>query len=78
MRIVSARQHYGLDVWLGGMFESGVGRALNLQFASQAPFHFPGDLSASDRYFYDDIVTEPAKIKMAVFRCLLGWERASH
>ena len=72
MRIVSACQHYGLDVWLGGMFESGVGRALNLQFASQAPFHFPGDLSASDRYFYDDIVTEPAKIKNGCLQVPVG------
>jgi O-succinylbenzoate synthase len=60
LRILAACQKYGLEVWLGGMFESGVGRALNLQFASQDIFHLPGDISASDRYFYDDIITEPA------------------
>ncbi|WP_265459119.1 o-succinylbenzoate synthase [Enterococcus sp. HY326] len=49
-------------VWLGGMFESGVGRSLNLQFASQPGFNFPGDISASDRYFAEDIVKEPAKM----------------
>ncbi len=48
-----------LLVWLGGMFESGVGRALNLQFASQPTFSFPGDISARKRYFYEDIITEP-------------------
>ena len=72
LRIVSACQQYGLEVWLGGMFESGVGRAMNLQFASQAPFHFPGDLSASDRYFYDDIVTEPAIIEAGSLKVPTG------
>lgn len=59
-KIVTACADNGLTVWLGGMFESGVGRAMNLQFASQASFQFPGDLSAADRYYYDDIVTQPA------------------
>ena len=35
---------------------------MNLQFASQDIFHFPGDLSASDRYFYDDVITQPATL----------------
>ena len=44
------------------MFESGVGRALNLQFASQSIFQFPGDISGSDRYYYEDIIMNPAKV----------------
>lgn len=47
-----------LLVWLGGMFESGIGRSLNLQFASQDQFTFPGDISASSRYFMEDIIVE--------------------
>ncbi len=42
------------------MFESGVGRCLNIQFASQNDFTFPGDISASDRYYYDDIIKNKA------------------
>ena len=62
-KIVKACKEHGLTVWLGGMFESGVGRGMNLQFASQAGFDFPGDLSAADRYYFDDIVEQPAVIE---------------
>lgn len=63
LKILTYCQEQGLLVWLGGMFESGVGRALNLQFASQKVFTFPGDISASDRYFYEDIITKPFTIQ---------------
>lgn len=63
MKIVDFCKEKEILVWLGGMFESGVGRALNLQFASQKIFTFPGDISASDRYYYEDILTEPIEIR---------------
>lgn len=63
MKIVDFCKEKELLVWLGGMFESGIGRALNLQFASQKVFTFPGDISASDRYYYEDILTEPIEMK---------------
>ncbi|OJG91339.1 O-succinylbenzoate synthase [Enterococcus silesiacus] len=63
MKIVDFCEEKGLMVWLGGMFESGVGRALNLQFASQKIFTFPGDISASDRYYHEDIITDPFEIQ---------------
>jgi O-succinylbenzoate synthase len=50
----------GLGVWCGGMYESGVGRAHNLHLASLPGYTFPGDTSASARYFREDIVDEPA------------------
>lgn len=62
-KIVAACAKNGLTVWFGGMFESGVGRAMNLQFASQEIFQFPGDLSAADRYYFDDIVQQPAVLE---------------
>ncbi len=62
LRIVDFCKEKKLVVWLGGMFESGVGRALNLQFASQSVFQFPGDISGSDRYYYEDIIMNPAKV----------------
>lgn len=47
-----------VPVWCGGMFETGIGRAANLALASLEGFTLPGDTSASDRYFHEDI-TEP-------------------
>jgi o-succinylbenzoate synthase len=46
-------------VWCGGMLETGIGRAHNVALASLPGFTLPGDISASARYFYEDIV-EPA------------------
>ena len=48
----------GVPVWMGGMLESGLGRAGNVAMAAMANFTLPGDTSASDRYFERDI-TEP-------------------
>lgn len=46
-----------LAVWCGGMLESGVGRAHNVALASLPGFTLPGDISASRRYWEQDIVT---------------------
>ncbi|MCK9212255.1 MAG: o-succinylbenzoate synthase [Ignavibacteriaceae bacterium] len=45
-----------IPVWHGGMLESGIGRAGNVAFASLSNFTLPGDISASKRYYKDDIV----------------------
>ena len=45
----------GIPVWCGGMLETGVGRAANLALASLPGFTLPGDISASDRYYAQDI-----------------------
>jgi O-succinylbenzoate synthase len=48
----------GVQVWCGGMLETGLGRAANVALAALPNFTLPGDTSASDRYFHRDI-TEP-------------------
>ncbi len=45
-----------IPVWHGGMLESGIGRAGNVALASLPNFTLPGDISASKRYYKDDIV----------------------
>ena len=45
----------GLPVWCGGMLETGLGRAANVALAALPNFTLPGDLSASDRYYRQDI-----------------------
>ena len=41
------------------MFETGIGRALNVAVASLPGFTLPGDISASAKYFKEDIVESP-------------------
>lgn len=50
---------HGIAVWCGGMIESGIGRAANVALASLPGFTLPGDVSASDRFYRQDIITSP-------------------
>lgn len=49
----------GVPVWCGGMHEFGIGRAANLAISSLPNFTFPGDISGSDKYYREDLVTPP-------------------
>lgn len=49
---------HNLPLWIGGMLETGIGRAANVAFASLPGVTLPCDISATDRYFNPDI-TEP-------------------
>jgi O-succinylbenzoate synthase len=51
-----------IPVWHGGMDESGIGRAGNVALASLPNFVLPGDISASKRYYKEDIVSPPFEI----------------
>jgi len=46
----------GIPVWCGGMLESGIGRAHNIALSSLENFSLPGDVSASARYWREDII----------------------
>lgn len=51
-----------IPVWCGGMLESGIGRAGNVALASLPNFTLPGDISASKRYYKEDIVEPDFKV----------------
>jgi len=51
-------QQHDVPVWCGGLLETGVGRASNLAIASLPNFKLPGDISATDRYYAEDITNE--------------------
>ena len=53
----------GVPVWCGGMLETGIGRAHNLALASLPGFVLPGDISASRRYWHQDIVDPEFEIQ---------------
>ena len=51
----------GIPAWSGGMDETGIGRALNIQLQTAPGFSLPGDTSETSRYFHEDIV-EPGVV----------------
>jgi O-succinylbenzoate synthase len=53
----------GVPVWCGGMLESGIGRAHNLHIASLPNFKLPNDLSASKRYYQEDLIEPPIELE---------------
>ncbi|MHB8095510.1 MAG: o-succinylbenzoate synthase [Candidatus Aminicenantales bacterium] len=55
-------QEQGVPVWCGGMLESGIGRAHNLHIASLPNFKLPHDLSASRRYYKEDLIDPPIEL----------------
>jgi len=52
----NAAMERGIPVWCGGMLEAGIGRAHNIALASLENFSLPGDVSASGRYWAEDII----------------------
>jgi o-succinylbenzoate synthase len=52
----NAAQERGIPVWCGGMLESGVGRSHNIALSTLENFRLPGDVSASARYWHEDII----------------------
>ncbi len=51
-----------IPVWCGGMLESGIGRAHNIALSTLPNFVLPGDVSASQRYWKQDIVKPPVTV----------------
>ena len=58
-RIHDLARAHGVAVWCGGMLETGLGRAANTALAALPGFTLPGDISGSDRFYAEDITTEP-------------------
>ncbi|HLY93124.1 MAG TPA: o-succinylbenzoate synthase [Candidatus Angelobacter sp.] len=52
-------QENAIPVWCGGMLETGIGRSHNIALSTLKNFNLPGDVSASKRYWKEDII-EPA------------------
>lgn len=55
-RIHDLCQQGGVPVWCGGMLESGIGRAHNIALSTLPNFTLPGDVTASKRYWTEDII----------------------
>ena len=55
-------QAHKIPIWCGGLLETGIGRAHNVAMASLPGFTLPNDISASNRYFKEDIVNPEFKL----------------
>jgi O-succinylbenzoate synthase len=51
-----------IPTWCGGMLEAGIGRAHNIAMSTLPGFTLPGDVSASKRYWTEDIITPPVEV----------------
>jgi O-succinylbenzoate synthase len=51
-----------VPVWCGGMLESGIGRAHNVAISTLENFRLPGDVSASKRYWKEDIIDPEVEV----------------
>ncbi len=58
----------GIEVRLGGLLESGVGRAHSVALASHPLFTLPGDIAGSDRYFANDLVVPQWRVEEGVIK----------
>lgn len=68
LEVAKIARENGGHVWVGGMLETGVGRAFNVAFASLELVDYPGDTSPNDKYFARDIVTNPFKMEQGRIR----------
>ena len=70
-RIHDVAAAHGVPVWCGGMLETGIGRAANVALAALPNFVLPGDTSASNRYFAEDL-TAPFELENGHLRVPTG------
>jgi O-succinylbenzoate synthase len=69
----NAAQERGIPVWCGGMLESGIGRAHNIALSTLENFRLPGDVSASARYWAEDIIEPEVEVtQQGTIRVPLG------
>jgi O-succinylbenzoate synthase len=61
-RVEQTCREAGLAVWCGGMLEAGIGRAHNIALSTLPGFTLPGDVSASARYWEEDIIEPPVTV----------------
>ena len=54
-KIAAVAAANGIPVWCGGMLETGLGRGANAALAACPEFTLPGDVSASSRFYAQDI-----------------------
>jgi O-succinylbenzoate synthase len=66
LRVIDIVRKNKGHVWIGGMLETGVGRAFNIALASHKLVDYPGDTSPNEKYFRRDIVMNPFVMRAGI------------
>jgi O-succinylbenzoate synthase len=61
-RIEQYCREKAIPVWCGGMLESGIGRVHNIAMSALPGFVLPGDVSASQRYWDEDVIDPEVEV----------------
>ncbi|WP_257351247.1 o-succinylbenzoate synthase [Pseudalkalibacillus decolorationis] len=69
IRIHNFCMEHGVNVWAGGMLETGIGRAHNIAIATLEGFTIPGDISASANYWSEDIIDPEIIVEQGSIIC---------
>ncbi|HUC28951.1 MAG TPA: o-succinylbenzoate synthase [Candidatus Acidoferrum sp.] len=64
LRIHDIARSQHIPVWCGGMLETGIGRAHNIALSTLENFKLPGDVSASKRYWKEDIIDPEVEVSL--------------
>lgn len=67
LKIHDVCQSNKIPVWCGGMLETGIGRAQNIALSTLPNFTLPGDVSASKRYWKEDIIEPEVEVSSRGF-----------
>jgi O-succinylbenzoate synthase len=62
-KVHDVAMRHNVPVWCGGMLESGVGRSHNIALSTLENFRLPGDVSASKRYWQEDIIQPEVEVR---------------
>ncbi len=65
LRVHDVCRAHDVPVWCGGMLETGIGRAHNVALSTLENFRLPGDVSASKRYWAEDIIEPEVEVTAA-------------
>jgi O-succinylbenzoate synthase len=63
VKVHNVALRHNVPVWCGGMLESGVGRGHNIALSTLENFRLPGDVSASKRYWKEDIIEPEVEVR---------------
>ncbi|RDB58909.1 o-succinylbenzoate synthase [Paraeggerthella hongkongensis] len=56
---VNAAAERGIDVWMGGMYDTGISKRLHAAFQTLPNVTAPGDIGSTARYFLHDVTDPP-------------------